>query len=357
MAGAQDLDPELLRLPKPRVRIGWLLALCVAILSASLVFKLWPDLTFWRQPATALDVPPVTASIYPVDQYIRVKAAPERAYMGRVFRGSGGSGVRLAPLQGTDARLWVLIAGSAWDSAVAYDEQWQGRLKSLDSLPFAGVLRNWFDELPPMPRPVHVKSVEQALAAHKTTVTTTTGNALEMRADTPIRIAENLPGFALLTAFATPDHPDEAHWNATLVNRKILDRGQLPERETLSSWTYRVSAPDGVRPIVTALAQAGLLATEVKPFEREHTASWRDLSSTGKALLIGNQEIPWSDIIAISAATTRKLPKDARVLLVGQTPDRYWYAPVLVALFTLLALLFVWAFVLAMRPIPPVNQA
>jgi hypothetical protein len=341
-----ELDPELLKLPRKGVRIGWLLALAVVVLCAFLLFELRRDLVYSRagdQPV-ALDAAERALDADP-NSFVEMEAVPDRAYFARVRLGRSGEGQRLAPVLGTNARVWILLPGSPWGEPATYREVYRGRLQPLDDMPFAEALREWMRAQPPIPRPVAAASLRRALAGAP--LSTLADDVITPSADTQVTVAEVVKGSARITVTATSDHPDEAHWRAALVREGLLEQDVGPESATYESWTYRVRAPKGVEAIAARLVAAKLFAAEAHPDSRRHVAEWKGLELYGGAeggIMAGLDEVPWSDVTEVTVAVKSAIPEDARVLLTDQRPADYWYVLPLSLVLAAFVLLFSWAF-------------
>ena len=81
-----EVDPELLVLPRPRARIGWLLAASVLVFCAYFMIRLRSDLVFSRagdEPTRLRSIAEAAAA--DTDDYVAVEAVPDRAFLLRVF--------------------------------------------------------------------------------------------------------------------------------------------------------------------------------------------------------------------------------------------------------------------------------
>jgi hypothetical protein len=356
--GKGEVDPELLRLRKPRGRVGWLLALSVVALCAFVMLELRADLAFSRQPDAPRELPSVDALLTAeVDSFVSLAAVPDRAYGSRVLPSKSSIGQRLFPLLGSDGRVWLLVSGSPWQEPATYSERWQGRVREVDDMPFSASLRTYLRELRPLPRHVTKDELRRALAGGDHQLRHASGDAIEVKADTAVRVMQQIPGRARITATATDDHPDEAAWRAALERAGVLPPNAPPESGDLTSWRYVVNAPNGAAAVDSRLAAAGLRAARAEAVVVDLTARWSELSASADSLNVGEVEVPWSSVLDASVAVRRSIPDGARVLVASEQPGDYWYLLPLFALLSLFALLFGWAFAQAMRSGRPAADA
>jgi hypothetical protein len=347
----EELDPELLKIPRKGIRIGWLLALSVVVLCCFLLFHLRRDLAYSRASS---DPVPLEGpdQVFETDRntFVEVDAVPDRTYLAVVFHSKASDGPRVVPVLGTAARLWILLPPSPWSEPPTYREVYRGRLQSLSDMPFAESLSQWVRSQAPIPRPVAPGNLRRALAGER--LTTLTGDVILPKPDTAVDIVEVVKGSARITASATSDYPDEAHWRAALVRAGLLETGGGPESASYDSWTYRVRAPNGISPLTERLVAAKLFGAEARPDSRAHRTTWdqiRVLGGEDGGITIGLEEIPWADITEVSVALSGEIPGDARVILTDQHPDDYWYVSPLCLVLILAIALFGWAFVRTAR--------
>ncbi|WP_428267161.1 hypothetical protein [Haliangium sp.] len=347
--GRDEIDPELIALPRPRLRIGPLLALSVVVLSGYLMLRLVPDLRYSRQGPEPREV--ATAALLggevAAESYARVTAVPDRAFAIRVATNQAALGLRLVPAQGTGDRLWLLVDGNVWTSDIRYDEVYAGRLRQLADLPFADAVRVHVAGRAPVPRFVTAEQVRAALTAGADTLEDPAGDTVAVAADTPVSVYRTVAERVHIEVVPTERHPDPAAWTEALAALGLVAADARPRSDTVGAWVYTADAPAGLASVQAALEDAKLFAAQVVPVEAVYEANWGGLAGGGDALRVDGQRVPWAEVAWVSVTVPRTLPDHAWVLITAETPADYWYVLPLFALLALAALLFAWAVVRA----------
>ncbi|ACY19272.1 hypothetical protein [Haliangium ochraceum] len=353
--GRDELDPELLSLAPKRLNIGPLLALSVVVFSLYIMVRLAADLGFWTQgdEPVVYESPAALLAAEDLDNsFAQLAAVPDRVYALRVdHQAESVSGNRLAPVQGTDERLWLLLEGSVWSAHVRNDEVYAGRVRELAEMPFAEPLRAHLRESP-RPRFATPEAARAALESADTRLRDAAGDALEVAADTPVRVFHTAPGRVLIETIASERLPDAATWAGELAALGLLAADAEPISSEERVWVFETTTTGEVAAVETALLDARLLAASARPLETIHETTWGALSSAGGTLRFGEHALPWEQLTWLAPTVTRGLPDDAVVLLAGEVPAVYWYVPLLFGLLALSALLFAWALVRALRESP-----
>ncbi|HET6610819.1 MAG TPA: hypothetical protein VFG83_02470 [Kofleriaceae bacterium] len=341
------LDPELIALPRPRPRVGLVLAASIVVGCGYLLFTLRDDLRFsMAGEATRVTVATAAAS---TSAYVAVDAIPDRTLVASVADSPGDlGGYRVVPVLGSADKLWIALDRDPWSAPDDYNRTYTGRLRDVDEVAFGDELSRWVAEQPPTPRPMTAAALRKALTEPTGRVQTPSGGTLAVFPQTPVAITEIVPARAQVTAFAS-SIATEAAWEKALTEAGILAPGAAPSAHTESSWTYVVEAPEGVAAIHTALAQAELFGAIAQPVSHTHFGQLGDLEATAAGVVIGGDTVPWSHIDAVLVLIPRTVPGDARILIAGEAPSDYALVlPAVVALAGFLAL-FGWAFVRAIR--------
>src|SRR6187397_923712 len=77
-----EVDPELLVLPRPRARIGWLLAFSVVVFCAYFMVRLRADLVFSRAGADPTRLHSIAEAVAAdPEDYVSVEVVPDRAFL------------------------------------------------------------------------------------------------------------------------------------------------------------------------------------------------------------------------------------------------------------------------------------
>ena len=353
------IDPELISLPRFGGRIGPVLALSMVVFSAYLLLRLTDDLVFSRQGPEPAEVASPAALLAQGDidnRFVRVHAVPDRAFATRVQASRANQGSRLAPAQGTNDRLWLMIDGSVWTAGIRYEEVYAGRVRELDDMPFAEPLRQHVAQRPPAPRFVAPEAVRTALTAAAGTVASPAGDAIAVSADTPVHVYETSPDRVRIEVISTERLPDAAAWSRALAEIGLV----APEATAAArpepmpggpGWLFTVPATGDVEAIATALRDARLVpAARVLPLEIVHETTWGQLAVRDDALMVAGTAVPWPQISWVTPIVPRVVPDVAWVLVADESPASYWYVLPLFAVLGISALLFAWALVRAVWP-------
>jgi hypothetical protein len=353
-----EIDPELLVLPRPRARIGWLLAVSVIVFCGYFMFRLRGDLVFSRagDDPTRLRSIAEAAAADPED-HVSVEAVPDRAFLLRVFASEAKDGHRLAPVLGSGDRLWIMFDGSHWDAPAAYDEVYQGRVKRLGDLPFYGDLVEHLATMQRLPRGVKLAALRAALEGSAMWLQDIGGDRIPLASDTAVAVGERVAGQAAVTVFRTDAQRDESAWRHALEATGLLAPGAPLVDTRQDAWTFQVAAPEGVDAVEARLVAARLFAARAEPYDRTLRSTWGKLSASAAGLTVGGTLVPWSSITVAAIETPRSAPADARVIITTEAPGDYWYLIPVYLVFAIIALLFGWALVRALRQEPSARTA
>ena len=351
--GPDEIDPELLKLSKPRTRVGWLLSLAVVVFCAYWMIQLRSDLAYSRQGDEPAAVDASDLDGLETDRYVSVKAKPDRARVARVHYGAD-IGSHVTPALGSNGQLWLVTSASAFAESELAGDVYAGRVKRMGDMPFYDVVREFFAALP-VYEPLETKTAIAALAAGDNSIKTSHGDALAVGPDVAIEVVHRQAGLARIVARASANgYSDELSWRNALYRAGLIAQNQQPITGSTRGWTYEVRAPDGLEAIERVLEEKSLPDAAVIPVERVHTATWGQLKSRGSELQVGERTIPTNEITTVAVAHRPEVPADAVVLVASEKPGDYWYILWLYGLFGGFMLLFGWALVTAVRgSLPP----
>lgn len=336
------IDPDLVRLGRPRSKIGIITAAGVVVLCAYFLIRLGPDRRFAgadEQPiaATAADL---AAGKVAADSYVALTAEPVRAHAIRATKSPTDLGYRVAPVRGTSDRLWLVLPGDGWDKP--REGGYRGRLRKLADLPFAGVVSAYAAA---HPRPVFVRPAELAAARTSGTLVTVTGDRVAVRAGDVVAYDVVDPRASVVIATFTAksdDHgplTDAAAWTKQLADLGIAAT-PLPEPAptdgVLGQARFAVALP--ASELTARLEAAKLWAARVEPVTRHHETTWGAPE---------RESPPTAELVAVFAA--RAIPADAYALLTHELPADYWYVLPITVVLAGLGLLFAWALIRAVR--------
>lgn len=368
LPGRDEIDPELIALPRPRTRIGPVLSLSVIVFCVFIMLRLRADLRFSLQepPPRAFDsAAALLAGGELDDRHVQVRAVPDRALAVHVAASLAEPGSRLTPVQGTNDTLWIMLDGSVWTAGIQYNEVYTGRLRRLADLPFADKLRRHVADQPPMPRFVQAAAVRDALDAGTGAgaVQDPAGDAIAVAADTPVQVYEAAGDLVRILAISGERLATAEAWTEALAANGLVAPGTAPVpnapattpsdeagndeagQDAIAAWVFTATVPGGVDAARARLEEARLPAT-VEPVRVIHDVSWSDLARQGDALAVAGRRVPWQQIEWVALTVPRTVPADGDevwVLLTEERPETYWYVLPLFVVLGLFGLLFSWA--------------
>ena len=346
-----ELDPELLVLPRPRPRIGPLLALSVLVFCAYFLVRLRSDLVFAHRGDDPVQVKGVAGALAAADDsYIELDAVPDRAAVLRVYASEAREGHRLAPVLGSGDRLWILFAGSHWSETPSYDERVRGRIKTLADMPFHDPL---IEELARtrLPRALDVAGAIAAVGGAGE-LRDQSGDPVTVAPDTPVTVVQRGIGEARVTGYASERQPDEKAWRAALEQAGLIEPGRALESQNEASWSWRVPAPDGIEPVAARLVAARLFAARAETVDRTMKTAWRELRAEGGDLIVGQERVPPGGIRALLVDVVHRAPDGARVLVTTDRPGDYHHVIMICVALGVFGLLFAWALWRGLRAAP-----
>ncbi len=279
-AGA--IDPELLSLRRPRTPIGPLLAASIVVFCAYILWILRDDLRFSQQPETPREV--TLAAVITGDvgdeTFVQIEAPIDRSVAVRVSKNTGDLGHRLAPVQGSGGRLWVMTEGSAWRSSIAYDELYTGRLRRFDDVTFADDVRRHLRARGLTPRFVTPSAVQKALESKASEVVEPGGEVVAVTAETPVLVAETRRDRSEVHVIATARFTSVEAWRRALRAAGIEPAAPPKVRDDEDRelvWIFEVAAaPEELR---RALVAARLYSAYVEPIVVRHRIAWSEAAS------------------------------------------------------------------------------
>lgn len=349
-----EIDPELISLSAPRRRVGPLLSLSIIVFCALLIHRLYADFRFSRQSDSAQRVADpkkiVDRDGIVEDDFVSVRAMPDHSYVVRITAGEADYGHRVAPVLGTDQRLWVMVPATPWAADPAYTHIYSGRVRALANLPFYDELRDYVAAQPGAERFVSPAEVEVALAGDRAAVVDPFNDSIEVANATPVVISETVLDRARIQAFKFDSFPDRASWRGALIAAELITAAATAAIDNNEFVEYEVSAPAGVEPIRQRVADSKLHRIRIKPVVRPHETTWGELSTTAEGLQIGAaSRLPWPNITSVSLVVPRRLRSDAVLLMTDERPGTYWYILPVYLVLAGFILLFAWALFRALR--------
>jgi len=341
-----EIDPELIKLARPRLRIGLITAAGLVFLCVALVMRLGPDRRFAgaSHTPTATTATDVLADHVALDQLVRITAEPVVSHAIRITKTRGTLGMRLVPVRGTADRLWIVAGGDGWDPPAG--DGYVGRLRKLDDLALAPAARAHAEQ---HPRPVFATPAAVRGGFASGAVATVAGDRATLRDSDRVALDRIDPNTAVITAAFNDRLPDASAWRAALDRAGVTAVAAGVTDAAIGQVRFTVAASAAAT--TTRLETAELWAARVEPVTRHHETTWGALrrSPPSGLDLGGGQIAPDDQLDLVGLFVTRGIPAEAYALVTGESPDDYWYVlPITVAL-AVIALVFAWALIRAVR--------
>lgn len=338
------IDPELIKLKRARTKVGIITAAGVVTLCVYFLIRLGPDRRFGGagdEPAQVA-VSDVVAGKVDEDRFISIEADPMMSQAVRAVKTRGDFGHRVAPVRGTEERLWLVVSGDGWDKPAG--RRYVGRLRKLSALPFFDAIDGYAAA---HPRPVFARPAEVRTGFSAGKVRTVTGDVVTVRDADQVAFDVVDPERAIVVATFTPkteEHGpllDAAAWTAELARVGIpATPSSAPAQTDGVLGQARFDVAMSVAAVTSKLEGAKLWAARVEPVTRHHDTTWGELKRA---------PVPDAQLDLVGLYVGRGVPGDAYALITGEIPQDYWYVmPITVAL-ALIGLLFAWALVRAVR--------
>jgi hypothetical protein len=341
-----DVDDELASLaPSPRGK-NPLVAAAVIALAVIIGWHLRDDVRYAfssRTPANLGDARALTAT--PGDNsYVTIAGQPERRYALYVEPRGVRARQTLFRLLGGGTRLFVRASETGDRSGIA--ERWTGRLRHFDAMSYAPSLRHYYATETEVTRNVALDGLKAQLAdgAAGAELRDRMGAPIAIGADTDVVVTVDYPGElkVYLGKDRFPSLPDARH---------ELDRmGLQPSSgdENKDEFAFIVPMPDARKnEIVGKLSDKEL---PFQPHQERFTVKRGELKLEGDTLQIGPRaKAPWSQVESIGVPAPVTVGADAFILLEGEAPQQYWWAPLILALLLAFGAFNVWYLVRTIR--------
>jgi hypothetical protein len=355
-----QIDPDLVKLARPRPKIGMITAAGLVFLCIVFLLRLAPDRRFAGSSSepTPAAVADVLAGKVDTDKLVVIAAEPLVSQAIRATTSTGSLGLRIAPVRSAGDRLWIAISGDGWEAAAT--NGYIGRLRKLDDLAFGPVTRSYAAE---HPRPVFASAAAVRAGAATGTVTTVVGDQVTLTDSDAVALDLVEPNAATIAASFNDRLPDTAAWLAA------LDKAGIAQASTgtidVALGQVRFTVPQSVAATAKKLEAAALWAARIEPVTRHHETTWGALKTSGGAapgspreflgFNIGGAQVPDAQIELIGLYVAHRIPGDAYVLVTGEQPDDYWYVMWITIALAAILLVSAWALVRAIRRdlVPP----
>lgn len=340
-----EIDPDLIKLARARPKVGLITAAGLVFLCVLFAIKLGPDRRFGgaSETAVAATVDDVLHGKLATDQLITLDAELVVARAIRATNAKGTLGRRVVPVRATGDQLWVAVSGDGWETPAIHGTT--GRLRLLDDLAFADAVHAYAAEHPQATFAT-VAAARAGFASGQ--VASVAGDTVTVGEHDKVAVEMIDPASATIAASFNERLPDTAAWQAALAQAGIASptAGKLDD----GLGQIRFAVAEGVATATAKLEKAGLWAARVEPITRHLETTWGALRrSPADQLALGAAPIPDAQVELIGIYVVREIPAGAYVVVTGEQPADYWYVMPVTIVLTIIALLFAWALVRAVR--------
>lgn len=342
------IDPDLVKLQRPRGKIGvitsaGLLGLCIYFL-----FRLGPDRRFGGESdkPTAVAVSDILGDRIAPDSFVELEAEPLMAHAIRSVKAKGDAGLRVVPVRGASDRLWLAVAGDGWEQPNIHSK-YAGRLRKLDSMALGDSVKSYAAS---NARPVFasVAAIRAGLANNR--IKLVTGEEITVEDSQQVAFDTVDPSTALVVVSFNERLPNMVSWGGALRRATLEYKPGTAKESDEALGQGRFEIPLAQEEVVKKLEAAELWAARVEPVIRHRVGTWGEIKKSGAdGILLGGAVSPDLQVDLIGISVTRGIPDGAYTLVTGEVPQDYWYVlPITIALGAI-ALLFAWALVRAIR--------
>jgi hypothetical protein len=331
--------------PTPRGK-NPLVAAAVIALACVIGWHLRDDVRFAfssRTPADLGDARSLAArgAALEDNHYVTVSGQAERRYA--LYLEPKGVRARQTVFRvlGAPHGLFVVAA----EDHVNPTERWSGRLRRFDAMPYAASLRKYYGTETEVTRYLALDALKAALSGGgNAQLRDRMGEPLTVAADQNVVVDVAYPGElkVYLSKDKFPSLADAHH---------ELDRMGLtpsPGEETKDEFAFVVPMPDARKnEIVGKLSEQELA---FQPREERFTIKRGELRLDGESLQIGARaKAPWAQVKAVGVPSPVDIGPEAFILVEGEAPSQFWWAPLILALLAAFAAFNVWYLVRAIR--------
>lgn len=336
------IDPDLVKLPRTRAKIGMVTAAGVMFLAAFFAYKLNADRRFaGNGEPTTVSVADITANKIDRDTLVAVKAEPMMAQAVRASNAKNSLGLRVAPVRGSSEQLWLVLDGDGYAKATA--GPYVGRLRALDDLPFGATVRDFVASHPRLLFAT-AASVRAGFVSNK--VHMVSGEDVAVRDGDKVGFDVTDPNASTVVCTFNEHHTDAKACTEVLTAAGITSTGAPRPGRDLAY--FDVAAPPST--LTTKLEAAKLWGTRVDPVTRHFETTWGKLkTSAPSGFTVDTTTIPDAQLDLVGLYVVRSVPSNAFALITGEAPQDYWYVLPVTLILAVIALLFAWALVRAVK--------
>jgi hypothetical protein len=337
------IDPDLVKLPRTKAKIGVVTAAGVMFLAAFFAVKLNADRRFAgnaESPQT-VTVADITAGKVDKDKLVAVQGELVMAHAIRAAHDKKGLGLRVVPVRGSGEAVWVVLDGDGYAKPTI--GPYEGRLRSLDDLPFAETVRGF---IAANPRPLFATAAAARAGFSSGKVRMVSGEEVSPRDGDRVGFDVTDPNASIVVCTFNEHHADAKACTDALAKAGITATGAPRPGRDLAY--FDVAAPPST--LTTKLEAAKLWGTRVDPVTRHYDTTWGKLkTSAPTGFTVDTTTLPDAQLDLIGMYVVRSVPENAYAVIIGESPKDYWYVMPVTVLLALIALIFAWALVRAVK--------
>ena len=344
---AADGDDEFAGLAPPRRGKSPLLAAAVIALSALILWHLRADLAYAfspRRPADLGDARSLGSRGVSLadNRYVTVSGQAERRYALWVEPRGERTRETIFRLLGAGTRLFVRAADDT--ERVDFGERWTGRLRRFDALPYADALRKYYATETHVTRFLDLKTLRARLQGGAAGLADRMGEPITVPADQAVVVDVDYPG-QLELWLSKDKYPSLADARHDLVRMKLEPS---PGEESAVEFSFVIPLPEARKgEIIDLLSDQGIA---FQPRRERYTVPLSALALDGDRVKVGDKaSVAWTQLEEVGVPTPVVIGPDAYMLIEGETPSAFWWAPLLGVLLLAFAGFNVWYLVRSFR--------
>lgn len=337
------IDPDLVKLPRTRAKIGVLTAAGVMFLALFFAVKLNADRRFAgnAEAPQTVTVADITAGKIDKDKLIAVQGELVISHAVRAGHDKKSLGLRVVPVRGSGEALWVVLPGDGYAKPTI--GPYEGRLRPLDDLPFAEAVRAYIST---NPRPLFATAAAVRAGFSSGKVRMVSGEDVTPRDGDRVGFDVTDPNASVVVCTFNEHHADAKACTDALTKAGITTTGTPRLSRDLAY--FDVAAPPST--LTTKLEAAKLWGTRVDPVTRHYDTTWGKLkTSAPSGFTVDTTTLPDAQLDLVGLYVVRAVPESAYALILGESPKDYWYVLPVTVLLALIALIFAWALVRAVK--------
>jgi len=340
------IDPALVKLSRPRPKIGVVTALGVTFLCGYFALKLNSDRRFAGEPEAPrrVTVADIATGKVGADAHVQVDAEILMAHAIRVATQKGNIGMRVVPARASAEKLWLVLPGDGWSEPSTGG--YVGRLRPLADLPIADSISSFLAANPrPMFAPAH--AVRTGFANNR--VVAVTGDTIAVRDSDKVAFDIVDIGAASVICSFNERHKDSAACKQALTDAGVTV-GAARDGKEQTHFAVTEKEGEAVAVVRTKLEAAKLWGMTVEPVVEHLETTWGKLkTSPPTGFVADTRTIADASIDLMGIYVSRSIPSGSYALIGGERPQDYWYVLPVTILVALIGLLFLWALVRAVK--------